>query len=391
MQLPPEAVQQWQNLQKLMQARHHEAAVQEAGTLLQTVLRMILLEYTSKLPYANRSALLRLEQELGKGSRGIEAFELGPLVQIITSKEVDFNRCAASLVKKDAEILKAINPGYLQSIRNKHAHYSATALRAAAQYFVSSIEILFCFFEIDVLNYAGLLAELEELKSENRLLKTDIGSIEEINGIIPVYRRYAEISDGMDYIDTCWFAGRNQLSTPELKELYDRAHYTSSATRETRIVINLHNQEAAAFVLFYRFVKDYEFLKTGKFRYRGFHAFSDREGYVHLPHFVLIYSRNNMDNGFVFLSSFDDETRQQRNIIVKGRKFFGLFFESYRMLWNSCKALSVDDLKNWYLAQYGAPSKVSDIEEKIELFYDKLVMTSERNAAIDLWRSILGV
>lgn len=395
MDLSKELSQQWFTIKEFMASKKYSSAVKESGTLLEDVLRALILQYARQLPFKQRSSLNKLEEDLGKGTKGIESFELGPLIQILMSKDVNFSNAVSHILRKDTQILKTINWGYLKDLRNRYVHNVGDATRAEAQCFVSSLEIILSFFDIDILDYSSLLNELDNLKKENKLLKAEKGFIEEFHGLVPFYERYAEIASEMDYRDTCYFAEHDPfyLSIPKMKQIYENVHFRKSSVNKTRIVINLSNRHPIPWLLLYRFVHDYELVKLGKTEYRGFYCYSGADTFILLAHLVLLYNAKDIDNGYVLLSLFDNEReRTQKNMVVQNKRLFEFYSSAYGEMFKTSEIIDMKKLKGIYIDIYGVPLKAIDVEKNVRSYFSAIPESeSDIDSAVRVWTSMFNL
>ena len=384
--------QQWSTIRELMTDGKFATAIKESGPFLESIVKTLILEYTSKMPREQRNAFSALEGELAEGPKGIESFELGRLVQILVSKEIKFIEFASKTLEKDEQILKSINFGYLQKLRNIYSHSPSPASHSEAQYFVSSLEIILSFFNIDVVDLSTLLNDIEELRKENRSLKDEKGSIEEINGFVPFYERYAELEATMNYRDSCYYAERDpfSLNLPDIKQLYEKVHYSASTIRKVRVIVNLFNHGPIPWLLFYRFVRDWERMERGDVEYRGFSCHSGHDSFVSLMHTVLLYNVKEMDNGYVILSRFDSvQERKQKNVIIQNKRLFGFLSSAYADMFNSCEVINMAKIKGMYTELYGPPTTVDDLEQRIQSYFAMVPdAQADADAAIKLWRGL---
>lgn len=387
--------EQWLIIRDFMLEEKFTAVIKESGVLLETLLKDIILQYCRQLPFSSRSALNELEFELGKGSKGIESFELGPLIQILMARKVNFIKTVSQMLDKDQLMINSINFGYLKRLRNKYSHNIGSAARAEAQYFISTLEILLSFFDIEIFDHKALVDEIDRLRIENRRLIEEKGKVDRIYGAVAFYEKYDSLISNMDYRDTCYYAEDDpfKVSVPNFKELYEKIHYSGSTIRKTRVVLNLANMGIIPWILFYRFVRDVDEIRQGNAQYRAFYCHSKKNEAVYLMHYVLLYNASEIDNGFTMMSLFGgDRERKQRNIIIQNRQIFKFMAEAYSELFNSCQLIDIEELKKIYLKIYEEPKHKDDLAKIIVDYYTD-VPNSELDSekAIALWSSIFGI
>lgn len=392
MELKSEFTEKWLEIKSLMAEDKFSAVVKESYPFLENLLKDLILEYQPKLEYRQRRSLLGKEEEFGKGRRGIESFTLGLIVQILQSEDIDFINSVSKLLKKDSEILKSINFGYLKTRRNEHGHYVTSGTHSEAQYFISSIEIILSFFDIKIIDLEKLQEEIANLKKELSLLKEQKGSVEEVSSLSLIYERYGETITNIDLEDTCYYDYEEpfvkSITTP--KDIYEKVHYGNTKPKKLRGILNLSNKRPIPWVLLYRFVKDYKDINDGNYQYRGFYCFSNASLHTPLIHTILLYNIKEIDNGYLILHLFENDTKQ-RNLLIQNKPIFKFFRSAYDDLFQSSEVLDAERIKKIYEETYGSPNSLKDLEENIRSYYSKLPDSEDNiKQAIEVWKEVFN-
>lgn len=385
----------WVSIRNFMLEEKYTNAIRESGVLLEVLLKEIILSYSRQLPFQSRKAINELEAKIGGPKKGIESFELGPLIQILMAKNINFMKEVSILVNKDHSIITSINFGYLKSLRNKYVHNISYASRAEAQYFVACLEILLSFFDIEIYNPKALIEEIDKLKTENKLLTSEKGKILSINGYVPFYKKYQELLTNIEYRDTCYYDETDpfMVSIPNFKTLYEKVHYSSPRTIKTRIVINISNSGILPWLLLYRFVRDFDSINKEHIQYRSFFCTSYKYRAVSLMHSVLLYNSSDIEYGYILMSQFgNDKERRHRNLVIQNRAMFRFMLDSYSDLFNSCKKIDSAEFKNLFMRVYNKPKTIDQLVEIITDYY-KSISDSKKDAesAIAVWRVVFDI
>jgi len=118
-------------IQQSLDGGEYDVVIKESATLFEVAMKQIFHQAITKLPFADRRELTNVEDEIGKGNKGVDDFTFGQLVGLYRQSKL-FKKWE-TISDVDLGILTSLDLGSIVEMRNKLTHQGTSCNKFEAE------------------------------------------------------------------------------------------------------------------------------------------------------------------------------------------------------------------------------------------------------------------
>lgn len=118
-------------IQQSLDSGEYDVVIKESATLFEVAMKQIFHQANTKLPFTDRKELTKVEEEIGKGNKGVDDFTFGQLVGLYRQSKL-FKKWE-SYSDVNLGILTSLDLNSIVEMRNKLTHKGATCSKFEAE------------------------------------------------------------------------------------------------------------------------------------------------------------------------------------------------------------------------------------------------------------------
>lgn len=384
-------------LEKVIEAQRRgegAQAVREAGRMFEELLRSLVQDYLSRVPFAVRKAIFDAETEIGKGNKGIAEFQFGQLTGLWRTCRL--TEAIGQVEGRSSRALAGIDLGLICDLRNDCVHNAASPEEHEVEYVVSSLRTYLGFFGVTVSSPS--MQAPRSVADFSEMMRERFSSVEVIEGTVAFYRRLTEIvaRPEVDTYDLTYLVesapklAKQKTTRDPTREYFDiiRRRVLAGEARLRRIVT--FNNPAKSAWIFFNMIGSQREVFEDNLTLACFDAVrSNGASDVLIPNVAMYYTSHDVTDGVAWVYSHQADD-QQNFIGLSGKALFPTMRRLYSNWFKSCDRLTEARAVSQFLRVFGEVKDEAAVRAVAEKHRDAIMLEeAELKHSVDYWVELI--